>query len=119
MTAPRRPRSPNGVRLDPLPVRSFRMAESEYRAVAAKAAADDPPRTVSDVILALLDAWLNDQLAVTYLGDEVSMGYTRGAGAAQPVPVFDHPLDPFPTAPGLCGTCGEWHYRTDDTPWRQ
>jgi hypothetical protein len=90
------------------------MDQTTFDAIRAKAQAEDPPRTVSDLTRALLEAWLDDQLDVRFVGDRVSVSNADGWRAAAEAfrPEFDHPLDPFPNSPGLCGTCGEFHYRT-------
>jgi hypothetical protein len=68
VTRPRRPRDSG---LEPDPVRSYRMPEETYRAIENKARESDPPRTVSDLTRALLEAWLDDELDVQFLGDIV------------------------------------------------
>lgn len=96
-----------------VPVRSYRMDDTTYRAIVAKAQASNPPRTVSDLTRALLLAWLDDELGVAFLGDVVTRdGQPLALPAGLEPPQFDHELDPFPTAPGLCGQCGEWHFKT-------
>jgi hypothetical protein len=82
MTAPRRPRSPDGIRADPDTVRSYRMDQATYDAYRAKADEEDPPRTMSDVVRALLEAWYDDRLVITYLGDDVTQIDRRRAPAS-------------------------------------
>lgn len=118
MSAPRRPRGMG----EEIPVRSYRMDDVTYQAIVAKARDCTPPRTVSDLTRALLLAWLDDELGVAFLGDVVTRDgqplvsvEQQHFGSSRPFddgPVFDHELDPYPTAPGLCGQCGEWHFKT-------
>jgi len=71
MSHPRRPPSPAGTRVDGDPVRSFRMDDATYQAIRAKAWNANPPRSISDLTRALLEAWLDDELDVRFLGDIV------------------------------------------------
>ena len=67
MTHPRRPRSPNGTRLEVEPVRSYRLDDANYQALERRALAEPYPRTMSDITRALIEAWTDGEITLTLI----------------------------------------------------
>lgn len=103
MTRPRRPRSPEGVRAEGDPVRSYRLDHRNYQALERKALAEPDPRTMSDITRALIEGWTEGEITLT-----VRVRSPRRAGAI-PNPVRSYRC-PEPEWQAFTARCTEAGY---------